>query len=313
METLLNVSLPFFGLIFIGYGAGRTRLITPQAYLGINAFVIWFALPALLFVKMSQAPVFQSFDPRFVAAYTGGGLIAYTTVSLLSRLLFPQLAWGQRAVQAMGAAFGNVGFMGLPILVTLFGDEAVLPAVLVIVFDHIVLIPLTTAIIEGSGSGHASVPMIFRRVAIGMARNPLILSTFGGLLWNFTGLHLPVPVDALLKLLSDAAAPCALFALGLTLVGRPLSHGLEQVTLTTIGKLAVHPLMVWMLAAYVLKLSPFLTAVAVIQASMPTAANVYILATTYNTFVERTSSAILVSTVVATVTVSAFMVLFTAY
>src|SRR3546814_2972038 len=83
-----------------------------------------------------------------------------------------------------------------------------------------------------------------------MARNPLILSTFGGLLWGLTGLHLPVPVDALLKLLSDSAAPCALFALGLTLVGRPLSHGLEQLTLTTIGKLAVHPLMVWMLAAW---------------------------------------------------------------
>src|SRR3546814_1365033 len=85
METLLNVSLPFFGLIFIGYGAGRTRLITPQAYLGLNAFVIWFALPALLFLKMSQAPVFEAFDPRFVAAYTGGGLIAYGTVAGLSR------------------------------------------------------------------------------------------------------------------------------------------------------------------------------------------------------------------------------------
>src|SRR3546814_13425624 len=104
-------------------------------------------------------------------------------------------------------------------------------------------------------------------------------------------LPISVPVDALLKLLSDSAAPCALFALGLTLVGRPLSHGLEQVTLTTIGKLAVHPLMVWMLAAWVLKLDPFLTAVAVIQASMPTAANVYILATTYHTFVERTRTA----------------------
>ncbi|WP_370156843.1 AEC family transporter [Ferrovibrio sp.] len=313
METLLNVSLPFFGLIFLGYGAGHTRLITPQAYLGLNAFVIWFALPAMLFVKMASAPVFEAFDPRFVAAYTGAGLLAYGIIVSLSRLLFPQLSWGQRAVQGMGASFGNVGFMGLPILVTLFGDAAVLPAVLVIVFDHIILIPLTTAIIEGSGGGQASLGAILRKVGIGMARNPLIVSTFAGLIWGLTGLQLPVPADALLKLLADASAPCALFALGLTLAGRPLSHGLEQVTLTTIGKLAVHPILVWMLAVYVLHLDPFLTAVAVIQASMPTAANVYILATTQNVFVERTSSTILVSTAIATVTVSAFMVLFTAY
>lgn len=312
METLLNVSLPFFGLIFTGYAAGYTRLITAQAYLGLNAFVIWFALPAMLFLKMSEAPVFEAFDPKFVAAYTGGGLLAYGLVVGLSRLLFP-MKWGERAVQGMGASFGNVGFMGLPILVTLFGDAAVLPAVLVIVFDHILLIPLTTAIIEGTGGGHASLGAIFRKVAVGMSRNPLILSTFAGLIWGLTGLTLPVPLHALLSLLSDAAAPCALFALGLTLVGRPISEGLEQVTLTAIGKLAIHPLLVWILAAYVLKLDAFLTAVAVIQASMPTAANVYILATATNTYVQRTSSTILVTTMIATVTVSAFMVLFTAY
>ena len=98
----------------------------------------------------------------------------------------------------------------LPILVALFGDAAVLPAVLVIVFDHIVLIPLTSAIIEGSSGGNASWLAIFRRVSWGMARNPLIIATFAGLLCGLTGLKLPVPLDALLKLLSDSAAPCAL-------------------------------------------------------------------------------------------------------
>jgi predicted permease len=312
MGTLLNVSLPFFGLIFVGYAAGWTRIITAQAYLGLNAFVIWFALPAMLFIKMAQAPVFTAFDWKFVAAYSGGGLIAYAFTVGLSRLLFA-MNWGERAVQGMSASFGNVGFMGLPILVTLFGDAAVLPAVLIIVFDHVLLIPLTTALIEGSNGGNASLPAIFKRVGMNMARNPLIISTFAGLLWGLTGLSLFSPLETLLNLLANASAPCALFALGLTLVGRPISEGLEQVSLAAIGKLAIHPLVVWMLAAHVLKLDAFLTAVAVIQASMPTAANVYILATQQNTYVQRASSTILVTTVIATVTVSAFMVLFTAY
>ncbi len=313
METLLTVSLPFFGLIFAGYGAGHFRLITASAHLGLNAFVIWFALPAMLFMKMAEAPVLQAFNPSFVAAYTGGGLIAYAIVMLLSRLLLPRLRWGERALQGMGAAFGNVGYMGLPILFALFGDAAVLPAVMVLVFDHVVLIPLTTAIIEGSSGRGAALPAIFKRVLLGMARNPLIISTFAGLAWNLIGLPLPAPLGAFGNLLASAAAPCALFSLGLTLVGRPLQEGLDEVSITAIGKLALHPLLVWVLASSVFKLDPFLVAVAVIQASMPTAANVYILATTMNTFIERTSSTILVTTVIATVTVSAFMVLFTAY
>ncbi len=313
METLLTVSLPFFGLIFAGYAAGHFRLITASAHVGLNAFVIWFALPAMLFMKMAEAPVVEAFDPRFVAAYTGGGLIAYCLVMLLSRLLLPRLSWGERAVQGMGAGFGNVGYMGLPILIALFGDAAVLPAVLVIVFDHVLLIPLTTAIIEGTGGRHASLPAIFKRVFLGMARNPLIIATFAGLAWGFTGWQLPAPAHTFGGLLADASAPCALFSLGLTLVGRPLTDGLEEVSLTAVGKLALHPIAVWMLASLVLKLDPFLTAVAVIQASMPTAANVYILASTQNVYVERSSSTILVTTVIATITVSAFMVLFTAY
>lgn len=313
METLLTVSLPFFGLIFTGYAAGHFRLITASAHIGLNAFVIWFALPAMLFMKMAEAPILQAFNPSFVAAYTGGGLIAYVIVMLLSRLLLPRLRWGERALQGMGAAFGNVGYMGLPILFALFGDAAVLPAVLVLVFDHVVLIPLTTAIIEASSGRSASLRAIFKRVLFGMARNPLIIATFAGLSWNLVGLALPAPLGAFGNLLASASAPCALFSLGLTLVGRPLQEGLEEVSITAIGKLALHPLLVWILASSVFKLDPFLVAVAVIQASMPTAANVYILASTMNTFIERTSTTILVTTIIATVTVSAFMVLFTAY
>jgi len=313
METLLNISLPFFGLIFTGYAAGYFRLITATAHIGINAFVIWFALPVMLFMKMSTAPVFESFEAGFVASYSGGGLIAYALVLGVSRLLLPRLSWGERAVQGMGASFGNVGYMGLPILIALFGDAAVLPAVLVIVFDHVLLIPLTTAIIEGSSGRNTSLAAIFRRVLTGMSRNPLIIATFAGLLWALTGWSLPVPAAAFGNLLAAASAPCALFSLGLTLVGRPLQDGLDEVTVVTIGKLVLHPLAVWILAALVFKLDPFLTAVAVIQASMPTAANVYILATAMNTYVARTSTTILVTTSLGTVTVSAFMVLFTAY
>lgn len=316
MEILLNVSLPFFALVFGGYAAGRFGLLSPAATQGINSFVFWFALPAMLFMKMSEAPVAAAFDWRFIAAFSGGGLISYFTCLGLGRLLF-RPTWGESGLQGMAAAFGNVGYMGLPIVITVFGERAVLPAVLVLVMDHVIHIPLTSAFVEGSSGKHTSLAGVFRRVVLGLSRNPLILATVAGLGWGGIaaefGVALPVPVAAVGNLMANAASPCALFALGATLVGRPISEGLDEVALMSGAKLAVHPLAAWLLAGPVLGLDPLLTAVAVVEASLPIAANVFILARAYNTYVERVSSAIFVSTIVAVVTVSAFLAVFAGY
>ena len=316
MEILLNVSLPFFALVFGGYAAGRFGLLSPAATQGINSFVFWFALPAMLFMKMSEAPVATAFDWRFIAAFSGGGLISYFTCLGLGRLLF-RPTWGESGLQGMAAAFGNVGYMGLPIVITVFGERAVLPAVLIIVMDHVIHIPLTSAFVEGASGKHTSLASVFRRVVLGLVRNPLILATAAGLGWGSIsaglGVALPVPVAAVGNLMANAAAPCALFALGATLVGRPIAEGLDEVALMSGAKLAVHPLAAWLLAGPVLGLDPLLTAVAVVEASLPIAANVFILARAYNTYVERVSAAIFVSTIVAVVTVSAFLAVFAGY
>jgi predicted permease len=312
LDALLNVSLPFFALIFGGYAAGHFGLLSGPAQSGLNSFVFWFALPAMLFMKMSEAPVVAAFDWRFIAAYSGGGLFSFALALVLGRLLFRSPA-GAGAIQGMAAAYGNVGYMGLPIAITVFGDRAVLPAVLVIVADGIILFTLTTALIEGATGRHTSFGRILRQVLVGLARNPLIVATVAGLLWGLTAWRLPVPVAAFGNLMANAAAPCALFALGATLVGRPIAEGLGEVALMTACKLAVHPTAVWMLAGLVLDLDPTLTAIAVTEASLPIAANVFIMARAYDTYAERASTAILVSTVIAVVSVSAYLAVFTGY
>ena len=307
METLLTISLPFFALVAAGYAAGHFRVLEPAATAGLNAFVFWFALPTMLFMKMSAASLVQDFEWRFIAAYSGGGLISFILCVVLGRLLFrPRL--GESAIQGMGAAFGNVGYMGLPIILAVFGERVVLPAVLVIVFDHIILLPITTAMIELGAGRQASLAIIFRRVVTALARNPLIIATIAGLLWGVGGLHLPLPVVAFGNLLANAAAPCALFAIGATLVGRPLHSGFPELALISVIKLVVHPALAFGIAG-LLTLDPLLTKVAVLEASLPLAANVFIMARAYNVYVERASSAILLSTICAVFTVSALLAL----
>jgi predicted permease len=305
MDVVLNVAFPFFALIFGGYGAARFEALAPAAVIGLNSFVFWFALPAMLFMKMSAAPVGEVFDWRFLAAFSGGGMLAFIATYAAGRALFsPRPA--ESAIQGMAAAFGNIGYMGIPIIVAVFGDKAVLPAALVLVADHVVTIPVTTALIEYDRPQHGSLFSIFWRVLGNLARHPLILSIAAGLASAALHVRLPVPLAALGDLLAGAAPPCALFALGATLAGRPLTQGWREVGLMSAGKLFVHPLMAYAIAR-ALALDPFLTAVVVVEASLPIAANVFIMARAYDTYVERASSAILVSTIVAVFTVSGLL------
>ncbi|MEQ8347963.1 MAG: AEC family transporter [Sneathiellaceae bacterium] len=307
MQDLLNIVLPFFALIFAGYGAGHTPLLKPEAVRGLVEFVFWFALPAMLFMKIAEAPFAESFDWRFLASYSGAGILVYALGFAIALRLF-RLALDQSAVFAMGSAFGNVGFMGIPMVALAFGDEALLAAVLAVTADQIIFIPLTTALIQVGRGDRAQLAKVLLAVGRGIVRNPLVIATFCGLAFGLSGLRLVQPVATFGNLLADAAAPCALFALGATLAGRKLGEGKPEVGTVTALKLLVHPALALALAL-ALELPPFLAGIAVMQAAMPIAANVFIMAQGYEVYVRRSSSAILISTFAATVTLSAVVLI----
>lgn len=304
MQAIVEIALPFFALIFVGYGAGRSRLFGAAALSGLNTFAFFFALPALLVVKVSQAPTATGEAFSLLGAYYGPGLLLYAATFLIGRRLFAgSTAVG--ALQGLAVTFSNVGFVGLPLVVTAFGAEAALPAVIIVIADTIVMMGLATALIEadrGAGGG-------LRAMAAGIVRNPIVVAALIGLGLNLARLRLPEPLLAFGELLAGAAAPCALFALGATLAGRPLRQGAAETAFLSLLKLVVHPLLVAAAAVFVFELSPLWTTVAILQASLPIAANVYVLAQRYDVHAGQVSTAILVSTALAVFTVSAVLAL----
>jgi len=152
-EKILTVSLPIFALIFSGYGAGRLRLLNEPAIVGLNGFVFYFALPALLFIKMAEAPLLEAWDWRFLAGYLTGGFAVFALAMLFGRVLFGH-GLAVLGLQGLAAAWPNVGYMGLPLVITAFGEKATLPAVLIIVFDALVTLSIAIALVEaGLGRG----------------------------------------------------------------------------------------------------------------------------------------------------------------
>ena len=300
--------MPFFALIFCGYGAGRLGLLSEASVTGVNAFVFYFALPAFLFSLMGTSPIADVFNAPFIAAYLGTGLAVFAAASFLGRVLF-KVGAGAATLLGSAAVLGNTGYMGLPLVAAALGDRAVLPMVVALTLEATILIPLTILLVasfDGRGS-EQGLPTLIRSVAGTFVRNPIIVAIFAGLLLSATGLGLPTPVENFTDLLGAAAGPCALFALGATLTGRPVSTGLAEISYMTFFKLLVHPAAIFLATTLLFDVDPLWTTVATLGASLPVAANVFIVALQYDTYVERVSSAILVSTAVSVITVSTLL------
>ncbi|MGF1560859.1 MAG: AEC family transporter [Geminicoccaceae bacterium] len=306
MQAIVTVALPVFALIACGYAALRFRALDRSAVDGLNAFVYHFALPALLLKAMAGAPVEALFDGRFFIAYYGAGALLFITTFALSMLAF-RTSTGVATIQSLCAVWANSGYLGIPLLLTGFGEQAAIVAVLVLTFDSIVLLPLAIALLAGNPGEQGGLAKALRNAGWNLVTNPLILAIFLGLVLAVARLPIPAPLFTFIDFLGSAAGPCALFALGASLVGVPVSDARGEVALLTGLKLLIHPALVH-IACQMIDLSMPTTLMATLVAALPTGASVFVLASRYETYPRRASTVVLVSHVLAVLTVSLLLV-----
>lgn len=304
MQNIITITLPFFALIGCGYLAGRKGLLGDEGIKGLNAFVFYFALPSLIFTSLASKPLTDIINPEFMGAYLSASIAVFAAAAFLSRLLF-KTTLGMAALQGQAASVGNVGYLALPLISALLGAKAALPVVLGWLVDLIVLVPLSIALLEVDRHATGVWLDFARNVIRGVVLNPFVLSIMAGVLYAASGLPLPVPLESFTGLLGKAAGPCALFALGATLASRPLSDGLGEAATMSIFKLFIHPAVMWISMVMIFEIEPLWATAAVLTAAAPVAGNVYIVAQSFGVYVLRVSSAILLSTAMAVLTLSA--------
>jgi hypothetical protein len=299
LEIFLR-TVPFFLIIGLGYGAAATRLFHGEAVAALTRFVFYFALSAMLFRFAAKLSLAEIFDARFAAAYLTGCLSVYLLATLVARLR--GIPATEMAVEAQCAVIGNTGFLGVPLLTALLGPEAAGPVLMLLAIDLIVFSSLITLIITGAREGHLS-PRIFKTLALGLLKNPMIVAMVLGLAVSSANLTLPAPVDEFLMILGAAATPGALFAIGASLASKTAER-LSVALWLSFAKLALHPLAVAIAALVIFKVEPYAAGVMIAAAALPVAGNVYILARNYGVAPQRVSASILISTMVSIVTVS---------
>lgn len=308
MQVVLDVALPVFAIVVAGWLGGRT-VLGQGASQALSAFVYWFALPAVLFLGMARQPLADIFNLPFIGAFLGAMLAIYVLGFVLGRLIRRD-SDEVHAMQALNACFSNTGYMGIPLFLAAFGADRLLPAIIATVIMSAVMVGLAIIVMElvrakGQGMGKA-----MGDVGQALVKNPLIVSSFAGLAWNLAGLPLAQPIVNFCQLMGSAAGPCALFAIGVFLAGRPLRPAWREVGWLVPLKLVVQPLLTWALIAILFPLDRFWTGAALLLAALPTGALTFVVASQYDVYVENTSQAILLSTIASVPVLSLLLIIY---
>ena len=315
--NILLVTFPFFALVLCGYAAARRTWLPLAAIPGLNTFVLYFALPCMLYRFGAGTPIAKLFDASLITVYSLCALLMVGLTIFLTKK--GHTGWNDAAFGALVAAFPNTGFMGVPLLVALLGAQAAGPAIVTLVIDLVVTSSLCIALSRLDGADEHGAARAARLALKGMLTNPLSWSITLGALASGLGVVLPGPIMATLGLLADAASPVALFTIGAVLARSQINSTyrtpyMRYVPVALI-KLIVHPLLVGGvgLAAMALgvPLERFTLTVIVLVAALPSASNVALLAERSSADNGRIARIILLSTVLAFFSFSAAVALLT--
>jgi predicted permease len=302
---LLEIVLPIFGVVLAGWLVGRFEIIKGDRVNGLADFTFFVAIPALMFRSVVRNIHWETFDPGVLIAYFGSGLGVYAIAMVIGLRVF-RIKLEEAAVLGLACTFGNSVQLGIPMVVRSFGETGLVPLMLIISFHSMILIGLSTVLIEiarGRGGGAKAAAV---QSAKGTAQNPIIIAMVTGLVWAAIGLELPRLADDFLALLGAAGIPCALFVLGAQLARFRLGGSLGPTVVILVLKLAALPGIVWLMAEP-LGLTAETAAVAILAAGLPTGANVFILASRYLVYQAPVVSSVVISTVLSVGTITALI------
>ena len=221
MSDVIGLVLPFFGLIFIGFVVARITREPLEALGWMNTFIIYVALPALFFQLLAKTPFERLTEWGFILGSVASTYIVFT-IMFAGSLLFSGGGIAEATIKALSAAYGNIGYMGPGLALLAFGEEAAVPVALIFCFENIVHFAVAPMMMALAGDDDSTAAQLVAGVVRRIVLHPFIIATAFGVAAAYVGLRPPLPVERLLSYLSAAAAPCALFAMGVTLALRPL-------------------------------------------------------------------------------------------
>ncbi len=310
MNPIFDVIFPVFAIIGMGYGASKLNWVKESTVDGLSDFTYHFAVPVMLVQTISRSSLPDQVPWAFLFSYYGASFSVMTLGFLSCRTLLRR-DFGDSAMHGFTSTFPNTVLLGIPVVLMAFGEEATVPLFLIISLHSTLLLPVITTLMEIAKGRNASLSKVTRNALRGIATNPIILSLVSGILMNLFNLRLPEPLDPVAELMGDTVTPCSLFALGATLTRFQIAGRWKDMGMVVLAKLLLQPMIVAFLALVVFQLEYGLWVhVAILIAAQPVGVTPYLFASRYQVNIAMASNAMLITTLLAPITLSTLLWLF---
>lgn len=307
MADIVSLLLPFFGLILIGYVTAKVTKQPAEALGWLNTFIIYAALPALFFKLVSRTPFEDLTRIDFIATDLAATYSIFIALFAIGRWVRGN-SLADCTIQSFAGAYGNIGYMGPGLALLALGEGAAVPVALIVCLENALHFVVAPALMAAAGDDQRSRRQLIIDIARKVAFHPFILSTALGFVAAASGIGQPLAFQRFVDYLAQAAAPCALFAMGVTLALRPLRRIPTEIGYIVPAKLIIHPLVVFLALKAVGGFDAVWVYAAVLLAALPTATNVFVIGQQYGVWQERASATILITTTLSVVTVSVFLI-----
>ncbi len=308
MLSILNVVIPVFAIIGLGYLAVRFKLYPAEGVRGLVAFVNNFATPCLLFNAMLTSDFSSTFNPAIIIPFYIGSLTSFLFGSLIGIRFFRNRP-GEGVSAGFSGMFTNTVLIGIPIVQRAFGDTAMPVVFSIIAFHAPMLISIAMLVMELVRRDGQPIIKALGVAMLRVVQNPLLWGVALGFIGNRMGIKLIEPAQAFVTMMAAAVLPAALFGLGGALNEYKLSENWAEAAVMSAFKLIIHPTIAWILMVPVLHVDHNIARYGILLAAMPTGINAYVFATYYNRAVNVATNVILISTVGSVLTVTTWLYL----
>jgi len=302
--SVIGVTIPIFVIIAIGYLFRRRNIISERSVPTLNKIAYYLGLTTLIFTSIVKYDLKEIFNIGIIKTlYT---TFAIFIVIVFLSVYFLKIKKRTKGAIAISSFRCNMAFVGIPIIISAFGDVAGAKTSIIIGFMtpvNIIFAIIFLKILGGDEKRKESYGKMF----LSFLKDPLLIAAILGILVSYLGIPLPKPLLELLNMLAGLAIPLALITIGSSFKYSHIKKNIKFITLSTVLKLIIEPMIAFFIGRYVYKINPVDIIITVILFGMPLAVAAYIMGSEYDSDSDFISSSLIFSTITSAFTITMWL------
>tara|TARA_Y100000590_G_C15702861_1_gene1007437 strand:- start:272 stop:1207 length:936 start_codon:yes stop_codon:yes gene_type:complete len=311
MYTVLSITIPFFAIIFLGTFFKSQKIFDDNSSIILTRFALYVTLPPFIFINIIKASNKIIFNWDFILRFEFVTLLLLFFSFFISKFILKN-NYKNSSIFSLNTAYPNYGYMGIPLSIIAFGENAAIPISIILLSDSLILFTFTAFTADYSIKKNFLDKFVF--IIKRILKNPILMSVFIGFIFVFFKVQINSIINEILTILAYAAPPTALFALGITLWNKLDIKILNSIVFIVIIRLIIHPLLIYIVFLIIPSNVPLLwIKVAILCSCLPVASNVFAMSVYYNSYIKETSNSVMISSILSTISVPIVLFLLLRY